>query len=78
MLKLMDKKIFTILCSKTLKKCIKTSPVFVSQANNEQVHEIMVLMAYSKTCVKRPLKNRQNKELNDKSIAICSPWSILQ
>ena len=22
--------------------------------------------AYSKTCVKRPLKNRQNKDLNDK------------
>ena len=42
---------------------------------------------YSKTCVKRPLKNRQNKDLNDKingslmkveSIAECSPWSILQ
>ena len=23
-------------------------------------------LAYSKTCVKRPLKNRQNKDLNDK------------
>ena len=40
---------------------------------------------YSKTFVKRPLKNRQNKDLNDngslmkvKSIAECSPWSILQ
>ena len=38
-----------------------------------------------KTCVKRPVKNRQNKDLNDKcslmkvkSIAECSPWSILQ
>ena len=41
---------------------------------------------YCKTCVKRPLKNRQNKDLYDKwelkmkvkSIAECSPWSILQ
>ena len=40
---------------------------------------------YSKTCVKRPLKNRQNKDLYDngslmkgESIAECSPWSILQ
>ena len=40
---------------------------------------------YSKTCVKRPLKDRQNKDLNDnwllmkvKSIAECSTWSILQ
>ena len=41
---------------------------------------------YSKTCVKRSLKNTQNKDLNDKfgglmkvkSIAECSPWSILQ
>ena len=38
-----------------------------------------------KTCVKGPLKNRKNKTLNDngslmkvKSIAECSPWSILQ
>ena len=27
---------------------------------------IMNLFNYSKTCVKRPLKNRQNKDLNDK------------
>ena len=42
---------------------------------------------YSKPCVKRPLKNRQNKDLYDKwyssvmkveSIAECSPWSILR
>ena len=43
------------------------------------------LPKYSKTFVKRPLKNRQNKNLNDKyslmkveSIAECSPQSILQ
>ena len=43
------------------------------------------LCKYSKTCVKRPLKNRQNKDINDKwylmkvkSIAECSPRSILQ
>ena len=36
-------------------------------------------LIYSKTCVKRPIKNRQNKNLNDKdlmkvkSIAECSP-----
>ena len=43
------------------------------------------LFVYSKTCLKRPLKNRQNKGLNYKdilmkfeSIAECSPWSILQ
>ena len=40
---------------------------------------------YSKICVKRPLKNRQNKDLNNncclmkvESIAECSTWSILQ
>ena len=41
---------------------------------------------YNKSCLKRPLKNRQNKDLNDKwyclmkgeSIAECSHWSILQ
>ena len=39
----------------------------------------------SKACVKWPLKNRQNKGLNDngslmkvESIAECSPWSILE
>ena len=25
-----------------------------------------IIIIYSKTCVKRPLKNRQNKDLNDK------------
>ena len=37
---------------------------------------------YSKTCVKQPLQNRQNKDLNGKfsllkveSIAECSPWN---
>ena len=42
-------------------------------------------MKYSKTCLKQSLKNRQNKGLNGngslmkvKSIAECSPWSILQ
>ena len=50
-----------------------------------QGHKIFVLIiyVYSKTCVKQQLKNRQNKDLNDKwllyeSIAECSPWSILQ
>ena len=38
---------------------------------------------YSKTCVKRPLKNRQNKIMNGRlmkveSIAECSKGSILQ
>ena len=38
---------------------------------------------YSKTCLKQPLKNRQNKGLNGslmkvKSIAECSKGSILQ
>ena len=40
---------------------------------------------YSKTCLKRPLKNRQTKVLKTnsslmkfESIAECSPWSILQ
>ena len=43
-------------------------------------------LLYSKTCVKRPLKNCENKDLKIKtgslmkveSIAECSPWSILQ
>ena len=41
-------------------------------------------MWYSKTCVKRPLKNRQNKDLNDKRLnegqKYCRTllWSILQ
>ena len=30
------------------------------------VHAIAELIVYSKTCVKRPLKNRQNNDLNDK------------
>ena len=42
-------------------------------------------LVYSKACVKRPLKIRQNKGLNDnygslmkaERIAECSPWSIL-
>ena len=45
----------------------------------------IIFYSCSKTCVKRPLKNRQNKDLNDKwwlmkveCIAECSPWSILQ
>ena len=40
---------------------------------------------YSKTCVKRPLKNRQNKDLlangslmKVESVAECSLWNILQ
>ena len=45
-----------------------------------------MLYAYSKTCVKRPLKNRQNKDLKlttgslmqVKSIAECFPWSTQQ
>ena len=50
-------------------------------------HESLVTAEskYSKTCVKRPLKNRQNKILMTngrlmkvRSIAECSPWSILQ
>ena len=32
----------------------------------ELVHEIIDRPLYSKTCVKRPLKNRQNKDLYDK------------
>ena len=44
-----------------------------------------IYVDYSKTCVKQPLKNRQNKALMTngslmkvESIAECSPWSILQ
>ena len=32
----------------------------------EPANEIWVLIAYSKTCLKWPLKKRQNKDLNDK------------
>ena len=49
------------------------------------IHITFIQEKYSKTCLKRPLKNRQNKDLNDngslmqvESIAECSPWSILQ
>ena len=45
----------------------------------------IIFYLYSRTCVKQPLKTRQNKDLNDKwwlmkveSIAECPPWSILQ
>ena len=63
----MDKKIYSTLCLKNEKKSIKTSPVFVSQANNEQVHEIMMLMAYTV----KPVQNSHSKidktkYLNDK------------
>ena len=38
---------------------------------NDSIHatfwvRFLVLVAYSKTCVKRPLKKRQNKDLYDK------------
>ena len=49
------------------------------------VLQTVFYILYSKTCLKRPLKNRQNEGLIDfndsltvKSIAECSPWSILQ
>ena len=32
----------------------------------DQLKVIEIDVRYSKTCVKRPLKNRQNKDLNDK------------
>ena len=36
------------------------------QYKKEPNHEVFVLITYSKTCLKGPLKNRQNKHLNDK------------
>ena len=43
----------------------------VSKVNNHgfvscPLPKVLVLIAYSKTCLKRPLKNRQNKGLNGK------------
>ena len=34
--------------------------------NKEYMGQHMRIIQYSKTCVKRPLKNRQNTDLNDK------------
>ena len=42
---------------------------FILQDNIWPVHVVSIFIAYSKTCVKRPLKNRQNKDLNDKMVA---------
>ena len=51
-------------------------------ATKQKVH---VGSQYSKTCLKQPLKKDKNRDLNNndslmkvKSIAECSPWSILQ
>ena len=38
----------------------------VEQVWEEPVQAIQTLLRYSKTCLKRPLKNRQNKDDNDK------------
>ena len=60
---------------------VRNPPVFSRRGPYDLGHEILVLIAkaqgkalenlhihvlYSKTCVKWPLKNRQNKDLNDK------------
>ena len=38
----------------------------ITLPHGEKLDIHAVLSMYSKTCVKRPLKNRQNKDLNDK------------
>ena len=44
--------------------------LFCNQSTNKQIHglaqKILLGITYSKTCVKRPLKNKQNNDLNDK------------
>ena len=40
---------------------------FIKPTYEVQLGSIAAEYLYSKTCVKRPLKNRQNKDLNDKS-----------
>ena len=59
-------------------------PYFV-YASSEGPGATLASILYSKSCLKRPIKNRQNKDLNDnsslmqvESIAECSPLSILQ
>ena len=42
---------------------VPTHPILTSLSNIGQSRQVG---NYSKTCVKRPLKNRQNKGLNDK------------
>ena len=75
----MTKKMLTGMKSINSNKQNKTK----SEADNVELR--FGLIVYSKTCLKRPLKNRQTKMLmangtfmKVKSIAECSPWSILQ
>ena len=39
---------------------------FLCNKKNDKIYVTVTFTAYSKTCVKQPLKNRQNKDLNDK------------
>ena len=56
------------MCRHTLYKETKYSTIpNKMQEFHEQVNNIKQFKTkYSKTCLKRPLKNRQNKDLNDK------------
>ena len=56
-----------------------------AQAVAVRKERLVFIHIYSKTCVKRPLKNRKTEILMTngslmkiESIAECSPWSILQ
>ena len=55
----------------TLEQYQKQLDELQEKANEAKVQ--LIITIYCKTCVKWPLKKRQNKNLNDKS-----PWSILQ
>ena len=45
--------------------------LLMSIARHKRQQHYLNLRAYSKTCVKRPLKNRQSKDLNDK-------WKLIE
>ena len=48
-----------MLCYDIVKREIDQLQAFVCKV-------ILILYKYSKTCLKQPLKNRQNKDINDK------------
>ena len=67
---------------------LKTESLFAQHHIKDKYYkedpELIVFSFYSKTCVKWPLKNRQNKDLNENDslmkveVLQNAPWSMLQ
>ena len=81
-----DIKIWPILFSCENISHINTNIHLTASLQTKKKQKVHVGCQYSRTCLKQPLKKRQNKYLNKKNgtlmkverIAECSPWSILQ